>query len=330
MTREEYLRREYAGRMNKAMDYAYANLGRDFELAEMADAACFSRYHFHRMFSAFSGETPGEFLRRIRLAKAAGLLRDDPRRDVTAVAMDSGFSSPSVFSRAFKDRFGVSPSAFRAADEAKLASILKAAGLARSKPSQTPGNDGQAEGNEGHAPGGYLPYAEPILDVRWRKDMAKLEYKVELKDLPAMTVAYARHVGAYNLIGEAFGRLYRWAGPRGFIGPETMHLACYHDDPDLTPPEKLRSSACISVAAGTPTDGDIGSMQIPGGLFAVAHFEIDQSQFGEAWTALMGEWLPSSGYQADDRLCYELYLNDHEKHPERKFIVDICQPVKPL
>lgn len=330
MTREEYLRREYAGRMNKAMDYAYAKLGSDFELSEMADAACFSRYHFHRMFTAFTGETPGEFLRRIRLAKAAGLLRDDPRRDVTAVAMDSGFSSPSAFSRAFKERFCVSPSAFRDADEPCLAAILKAAGLARSKPSQASGNDGQAAGNERHAPGGRAPYDEPILDGRRRNDMAKLEYKVEVKELPAMTAAYARHVGAYNLIGEAFGRLYQWAGPRGHIGPETMHLACYHDDPDLTPPDKLRSSACISVAPGTPTDGDIGSMQIPGGLFAVGHFEIDQTQFGEAWTALMGEWLPSSGYQADDRMCYELYLNDHEKHPQRKFIVEICQPVKPM
>lgn len=330
MTREEYLRREYAGRMNKAMDYAYANLGRDFELSDLADAACFSRYHFHRMFSAFTGETPGEFLRRIRLAKAAGLLRDDPRRDVTAVAMDAGFSSPSVFSRAFKERFGVSPSAFRDADEAGLAAILKAAGLARSKPSQTPGKRGQAGGNGRHAPGGLAPYDEPILDGRRRNDMTKLEYQVEVKDLPEMTVAYARHVGAYNLIGETFSRLYRWAGPRGLIRPETMHLACYHDDPDLTPPDKLRSSACISVAAGTPTDGDIGSMKVPGGLFAVGHFEIDQTQFGEAWNALMGEWLPSSGYQADDRMCYELYLNDHEKHPQRKFIVDICQPVKPM
>lgn len=56
MTREDYLRHEYAGRMNKAMGYAY--LGRDFELSEMPDDVCFSRHHFYRMFSAFTGETP--------------------------------------------------------------------------------------------------------------------------------------------------------------------------------------------------------------------------------------------------------------------------------
>ena len=45
--------------------------------------------------------------------------------------------------------------------------------------------------------------------------MAKIEYQVEVKELPDLTVAYARHVGRFDGLGEAFGRLGRWAGPRG-------------------------------------------------------------------------------------------------------------------
>jgi len=71
-------------------------------------------------------------------------------------------------------------------------------------------------------------------------------------------------------------------------------------------------------------------MSLPGGLFAVGHVEVNQDQFGEAWDKLMGEWLPESGYQPDDRPCYELYLNDPKQHPEGKFIIDICEPVKPM
>ena len=160
--------------------------------------------------------------------------------------------------------------------------------------------------------------------------METLKYSVKVKELPTLTVAYARHVGAYNQINEAFVRLYRWAGPRGLLAENTQHLATYHDDPDVTPTDKLRSSACISVPQGTKVDGDIGLMTIQGGTFAVGYFEIAEEQFGDAWNALMGEWLPSSGYQPDDRMCYELYLNDPDKHPEKKFIVDICEPVKPL
>jgi len=40
--------------------------------------------------------------------------------------------------------------------------------------------------------------------------------------------------------------------------------------------------------------------------------------------------MPKSGYQPDDRLCYEIYLNDGGTHPQKKWIVDICEPVRPL
>jgi len=161
--------------------------------------------------------------------------------------------------------------------------------------------------------------------------MTKLQYKVEVKELPELTVAYARHIGRYNQIGEAFERLGRWAGPRGhYAAPGALSLAVYHDSPESTPEAKLRSSACVSVPPGTEVSGDINLMTIPGGKFAVGHFEIAKDQFGEAWDALMGEWFPSSGWQPDDRMCYEVYRNDPDKHPEGRFIVDICEPVRPL
>jgi AraC family transcriptional regulator len=296
----------------------------------LADAACFSRFHFHRLFYAYTGETPGEFVKRIRLARAAGFLRNNPGLDITGVALDSGFSGSSVFSRAFKEKYGVSPSAFRSASDSRLEEILRNAGFKDSKESQAEGKTGVLDGKtaqEHRASTGYD--GNNTFDSR-REMMETLKYSVEVKELPALTVAYARHVGPYSQVNEAFARLYRWAGPRGLIGEQTLHLATYHDDPDVTPIDKLRSSACISVPGDTTVDGEIGLMTIPGGTFAVGHFEIAVEQFGDAWNALMGEWLPSSGYQPDDRMCYEVYLNDREKHPEKKFIVDICEPVKPL
>lgn len=330
LSRTEFLRRQFEARINKAIDFAYANCGQDFDLAGMADAACFSRFHFHRLFYAFTGETPGEFVKRIRLARAAGFLRSRPDLDITGVALDSGFSGSSVFSRAFKDKYGVSPSAFRSASGDRLDEILRSAGFKDSNQSQAKGNAGSPDGKRAQDPPVCTEYDGNIMFTARRKMMDALKYSVEVKELPALTVAYARHVGPYNQINEAFVRLYRWAGPRGLLGEQTLHLATYHDDPDVTPTDKLRSSACISVPEGTAVDGDIGLMSIPGGSFAVGHFEIAVEQFGAAWNALMGEWLPSSGYQPDDRMCYEVYLNDREKHPEKKFIVDICEPVKPL
>jgi AraC family transcriptional regulator len=110
----------------------------------------------------------------------------------------------------------------------------------------------------------------------------------------------------------------------------TKLLGVYHDNPDITEDAKLRSSACLTVPSGTKVEGEVGLMAIPGGTFVVARAEVSASQFGEAWNALMRDWLPESGYQPDDRMCYEVYLNDPKTHPEGKFLIEICQPIRPL
>ena len=106
MTREELLKLEYYGRVERAVDYLYAHYSEDIGLADLADVAGFSRFHFHRIFSGIVGETVGEFLKRIRLQNAASRLFDHPEESVTEVALAVGFSSASVFARAFRERFG--------------------------------------------------------------------------------------------------------------------------------------------------------------------------------------------------------------------------------
>jgi len=159
-----------------------------------------------------------------------------------------------------------------------------------------------------------------------------MKFEASIKDLPERHVACIRHVGPYPKIGEAIERLFAWAEPRGLIRfPETAVLAVYHDSPEEVDTSDLRSDACITVPEGTPVDGDVKRMTIPGGVFAVAHVEIDASEYGEAWDKLIGEWMPESEYEPDvpsERLCYELYLNDPDQHPEKKHIVDICEPVR--
>ncbi len=112
--------------------------------------------------------------------------------------------------------------------------------------------------------------------------------------------------------------------------PGTETLAVYYDSPETVDVSKLHSDACITVPEGTPVDGHVNAMKVPGGRFAVAHVEIDANEYGEAWDKLIGEWMPDNGVKPDEsRLCYELYLNDPNQHPQKKHIVDICEPVLP-
>jgi AraC family transcriptional regulator len=326
--RSEFLRQEYIARINRVIDHIDAHLGGELSLAELADVACFSRFHFHRIFSAMVGETLADYIKRIRLQSAASRLLNNPRDSITGIAMACGFSSPSVFARAFREQFGVSASAWRAGG-GRVRVHPDARGGRKHR--TTDRNAGQAHRTPGDAPGRRLLHPREHLDDERRKLMAVQAQSIVVKELPALHVAYVRHVGPYNRIGEAFGRLTRWAGPRGLLRfPETKSLTVYRDSPETTEEAKLRSDACITVAEGTKVDGEVNLMRIPGGTFVVGRFEIAGDQFGEAWNALMGGWLPGSGYQPDDRMCYEVYLNDHEQHPQKKFIIDICEPIKPL
>jgi AraC family transcriptional regulator len=149
-----------------------------------------------------------------------------------------------------------------------------------------------------------------------------------------MHVAYLRHIGPYAgdnaLFGQLFGQLFSWAGPRGLVGPDTRVLSIYQDDPDITAEERLRVDVAVTVPVGTPTDGEIGTRTIPGGTYAVGHFEILPNQYAEAWQTMMGQWLPESGYQCADGPCLEVYLNEAGEDPGATHIVELYVPVKPL
>lgn len=107
-------------------------------------------------------------------------------------------------------------------------------------------------------------------------------------------------------------------------------LSVYHDDPEITAEENLRVSVCLTVAPDTEVSGEVGKMTLPGGDYAVAHFELDTTQYGEAWMAVMKGWLPESGYQPDDRPCFERFYGPSSDCAEGPVEVDICVPVKPL
>lgn len=300
----EIRRQEYVGRINRAIDHIRADLTGDLSLEALARVANFSPYHFHRIFKSIVGQTVNTFIRRVRLQMAASQLIHNPKKSITRISTDCGYSSPSSFARDFRQMYGMSGSQFRAGGQASVDKVREAL---------------SQQGIE------FYPNAAPT------DERTPMVFSVEVKTMPELYVAYIRHVGRYDRIGESFGRLMRWAGPRGLLRfPETKILAIYHEGPDMTPVGQLRSDACVTVPKGTPVDGEVGAMTIPGGKFAVAHVEIAVTQYGEAWDRLIADWLPRSGYQPDDRLCYELYLNDPEQHPEKKHIVDICEPIRPL
>ncbi len=317
---------EYISRINSAIDYIEQNLNEELSLSKIAEEANFSRFHFHRLFGTLVGETLNQFIGRVRLEKAASQLHNNPQKTVTEIAYDCGFSSSAGFARAFKTMFGMSASQWRTTGFRKNSKICKK----ESKIRQTV--------NKKWKETALSPmYIDPVTNnPKWRikmLDMANIQ--IEVKEVPDRHVAYVRHIGPYKgdykLFENLFNKLMKWAVPRDLLKfPETQMLSVYYDDPEITVEEKLRVDACITVPQETIVDGSIGKTTIPGGKFAIAHFEIDTQEYEDAWKVVYGDWLPQSGFQPDDKPCYELYLNNPEEHPEKKHIVDIYVPVKPI
>lgn len=325
--KQKYQRQEYTSRINRVMDHIEANIDIDLSLENLAQIANFSRFHFHRIFRAIVGETLNQFTQRIRLERAAAQLTLNPKKSITEIAFDCGFSGSAAFARAFKEAFRMSASEWRSGQHQQDRKI----GKTNSKNSQTVGKIRKDTSVSSY----YID--DQTNNPKWRIQMLdKNQIQVEVKDIPEFHVAYVRHIGPYkgdsDLFDELFTKLMKWAGPRGLMRfPETKVLAVYHDDPKITDEDKLRTSACISIPEDTPVEGEIGKMGIAGGKYAVAGFELaDSTEYEKAWDMVYGVWLPESGYQPDDGPCYELYHNSPKEHPQGKHIIDICLPVKPL
>lgn len=333
-----YQEQEYKARINRVIDYIESNLGTSLVLKDLARVANFSPFHFHRIFGAYVGESLNAFVGRLRIEKAASMLLTSPKKTITAIAFETGFTSSASFARSFKEAFGISASQWRAAKCGYFSKICKEdsknckTNSNRSKDCCPPSWYIYSDTN-----GGPSQITSKIQNNIRRKNTMSFakNVNVEIKNMPAMTVAYVRHFGPYKgneqLFENLWIKLMKWAQPRGLMDkPDVKCMSVYHDDPDVTDEEKLRVSVCITVPADTPIDGEVGKMEIASGKYAIAHFEIDADEYQDAWNYIYGEWLPQSGYQPDDRLCYELCLNDPAQDPQHKHIVEICVPIKPL
>jgi AraC family transcriptional regulator len=315
----------YVERVNAVIDYIEAHITEELTLEKLAAVAHFSPFHFHRVFGVFTGETVARFIGRVRIERAATLLIQQPHKSITEVGVDSGFRNPSSFARAFRDAFGMSASQWR---DGGYQTYERVPGESYR---DVVGNLGVREGF-----GIVSAHLEAATGVAsWEVGCGDLgTARVTIEQLPLLEVAYIRHTGRYQGMGEVFTdiftRLMMWAQPRGLVTADAWVLAVYHDNPSITDDDKLRVSACLSVPEETESSGEVGRMQIAGGAYAVGHFELGESDYPPAWFALAGGWLPDSGYEPDDRYPFERFYVGKPATSAGKEIVEIWLPVRPL
>ena len=150
---------------------------------------------------------------------------------------------------------------------------------------------------------------------------------VEIKDMPELRVGTVRHVGPYNQIPKAFERLGAIAGPAGLLRHAGTMIAIYHDDPESTPQDQLRSDAALVVPEGVKLPEGLVEQHIAAGRYARTVHVGPYEQLGDVWARFLGEWVPASGNRIGDGVSYEIYTNTPAQVPKKELRTELYVPL---
>jgi AraC family transcriptional regulator len=289
---------EYAQRIDRVIDYLRGNLDRPVKLAELADIACFSEFHFHRIFTAVSGETLNNFTNRLRLEKAARLLRYSGQ-SLTQIALDCGFSSSATFSRAFRSGYETSPSQFRKSGKIKKSKICKE----------------------------LLPEDEYGLSMTAEEKRAA--FPVRLIDIPERQVAYIRVKNAFDMqrVIDAFKKVMEWAKSQDVFAQGIL-FGMTVDDPHVTPKHLYRYEVCLASSLCFECMKGMSKLKMPAMRYAVIQVSGDIHKVATAWDYLYRDWLIHSAYEPEHAPALEIFLDKESALDWSHFELELCLPVR--
>lgn len=280
----------YAKKFNEVFDYIDKHPDNVFTLEQLSSVANFSKYHFHRQFSEYTGISVFRYVQLARLKRASYRLAFNKDEKIIDIALETGFESHESFSRAFKSTFGQTPSAFR------------------KKPAWKPWNE---------------RYKFPNRE-------RKLMMEVRIVDFEQTKVATLKHRGAPELINDTVKIFIDWRKASGlspFKSSKTFGIA--YDDPNTTKPEEFRFDICGSVTQDVPENiYGIETSVIPAGRCALLRHLGAHDRIGQSAYYLYRDWLPDSGESLRDFPLYFHYLNSITETPEHELITDIYLPLK--
>lgn len=322
----------YENRINRVLEHVLGHLDGDLSLAALADVACFSPWHFHRIFTALMDETPDDYVRRLRLEKAASRLTKHPEMTLTEIAGLCGFSTSALFSRNFARRYGMSPSEFR---------LRRKSASGNRKNGQEPDKDGQTLDKNVRVPdkigkaslgdAGYHHLSEG------KENEADLPLAVTVRRVEPIRAAYTWHArGYYEGVEATIERMVKWAQASELVGPGTRLIGVGLDNPDITPRDKCRFLVCVSLPEGADQvalergagRSHVGFRTLAGGLYAT--WNVPGDSITEGYRKFYRDWLPDSGYVPAEGEDYMEYACPGGLRFSRAFSVNVHIPVAPL
>jgi AraC family transcriptional regulator len=286
----------YAARFRRVLEYIDAHLDEDLGLDTLCAVAGFSKFHFHRQFTALFAVTLHPYVQMRRLKRAAHRLAFRGDAPILDIALESGYEGPEAFARAFRKAVGQSPSQFR--------------------------RDPQWES-------WYARY-QPVADSRSRYMTPRNRADdVRIVDFPETRVALLTHQGDPQRIGDSVRRFIEWRKQNQLPPRVSATFNLVHEDPATADPAQYRLGLCCATerpVAANPSG--VEAAVIPGGRCAVLRHAGSDDTLAQTVFYLYREWLPASGEALRDFPLYFQRVKFFPDVPEHEAVTDVFFPLR--
>ncbi|WP_416305111.1 AraC family transcriptional regulator [Neptunicella sp. SCSIO 80796] len=279
---------QYQQRFIKVCEYIEQHLDNKLSVEHLSQVAHFSRWHFHRQFSEFTGFTVKRFIQQLRLKRASYhlIFRQDKIIDI---ALQAGFENPESFSRSFKKACGQTPSEFRKAPQWQ--------------------------------PWQKHSYFTPI------KDNATMSVKIIDFPLTHIAVFEHKgpHQDIYQSVQQFIQ--WRKANNFRPDKTRTYNIF-YHDPKEVEPAEYRLDICVASDSDISPNEQGVVPKTIPANRCAYLRHYGSWDDLEESMRYLYAQWLPESGETPSEFPCFVERVNLYPEVAESELITDIYLPLK--
>jgi len=281
-------RQEHIKRINMVIDYISGHLEEKLDLDKLSHISAISPYHFHRIMSAYLGETIGSYIIRSRI-EASSILLKYSSRQVDEIAYKIGYDSPASFTKAFKKYFGVSPTEFRNTNNSFTMKTLIADKI---------------------LPDGFK--LKPKIAERTAKRAIYIRLIGDYKS---------------NDYNQAWEKIWGFIKGKRLFAFNQECLGIAYNDPNITEDDKCQYDCCVTVSKDIKPEGEIGVKNIEGGRYAVFKFKGSPDNVGPVYNAIFNAWLPESYYELRDAPCFEKFVKFSKTNPDKNK-TEVYIPIK--
>jgi AraC family transcriptional regulator len=256
--------------INLSLVYVHNHFDSYITAEDLAEVSGYSIFHFHRIFKDIVGQNVNNYIRNTRLEKASNLLLYNQHKTIEQISMDSGFSTATGFTSAFKKKFGMTPKQWRK--------------------------------------GGYEESSNDSISMIEVDNNIEIKDPEIVKEdeIPMM---YMRVYGYEDDMSDIWNHMIEWSESIGILNEPHRYIGLFHNHPSFSPYNEARYLACIQTTSNAFRSGKVGKCVISNGRFAKFKFTCKHKDLYKMMHLAYIKWLPDSSYEVRNFPGYVEYKN---------------------